>query len=140
MAQPGWFAPAALLCGLLLSSHSIAAAPAATKASAFCTKLQSSMQPLVKIPLSLFSVDDSTTDDMHAAVSQYVDCQFSQRDNSMIDIGLHDDSDGLFDDVSKAGTRLLQVTMTRDATPFGRRPDRNGWTSCAAGLHAKYDL
>ena len=97
-----------LACGLATSLPSLAAPQAAgTRALAFCHAMQSAIQPFVKVPLGLFSSDDSTTDEMHRGESHYVHCQFRQKDNSMIDVGLHDDTDGLFDDASKAGYATL---------------------------------
>jgi hypothetical protein len=107
MAHTKWIAPAGLVCGLLSSSHSFAAALTGTMASPFCMKIQSMLQPFLKIPLSLFCAEDGTTDDMHTGESQYVHCQFRQKDNSIIDIDLHDDSDGLFDDATKNGYAAL---------------------------------
>jgi hypothetical protein len=75
-------------------------------AAGFCAKLQASVQPLVTAPLSSFSVDDSTTDEMHAGERDYVRCIFRQRD-SRIDVSLHDDTDGLFDDSGKKGYAAL---------------------------------
>jgi hypothetical protein len=107
MPYTKWAAVATLTGALALNSISFAATPAATRASAFCVKLQPTLQPFLKIPLALFSADDSSTDNMHAGESQYVHCQFRQTDGSMVDIGLHDDADGLFDDASKNGYAAL---------------------------------
>ena len=97
-----------LVCGLALSLPGFAAAQTpGARAAAFCQAMQSTIQPFVKIPLSLFSSDDGTTDEMHRGEAHYVHCQFRQKDGSMIDIGLHDDSDGLFDDAAKAGYAAL---------------------------------
>ncbi|OOG56847.1 hypothetical protein B0E48_12235 [Rhodanobacter sp. C03] len=75
-------------------------------AAAFCAKLQASVQPMVTAPLTSFSIDDSTTDEMHAGERDYVRCIFRQRD-SQIDVSLHDDTDGLFDDSGKKGYAAL---------------------------------
>jgi hypothetical protein len=97
-----------LACELAMSLPSLAAPQAAgTRALAFCQGMQSTIRPFVKVPLGLFSSDDSTTDEMHRGETHYVHCQFRQKDNSMIDIGLHDDTDGLFDDAAKAGYAAL---------------------------------
>lgn len=100
--------PSGLLLAALAFSAPLLAAPAmAPKAAAFCMKLKPLVQPFVKIPLVLFSADDATSDEMHAGESQYRHCQFRQSDGSMIDIGMHDDSDGLFDDAAKNGYAAL---------------------------------
>jgi hypothetical protein len=97
-----------LACGLAMSTPGRSAPQAGSAhASAFCLSMQSAIQPFVKIPLALFSSDDGTTDEMHRGEAHYVHCQFRQKDNSMIDIGLHDDTDGLFDDAAKAGYAAL---------------------------------
>jgi hypothetical protein len=95
-------------CGLAMSLPGLAAPQAGSaRALAFCQSMQSAIQPFVKVPLALFSSDDSTTDEMHRDEAHYVHCQFRQKDNSMIDIGLHDDADGSFDDITKAGYAAL---------------------------------
>ncbi|HEX3912686.1 MAG TPA: hypothetical protein VHW71_04195 [Steroidobacteraceae bacterium] len=96
-----------LIAVLAFNSAICAAAAAPTRASVFCAKLQLVLQPFVQLPLVLFSADDETTDAMHAGEAQYRHCQFRQADNSMIDIGLHDDSDGRFDDAAKNGYAVL---------------------------------
>jgi hypothetical protein len=78
-----------------------------SKAAAFCMKLQPLLQPFVKIALVLFSADDATSDELHAGEPQYLHCQFREADGSMIDIGLHDDSDGRFDDAAQNGYAVL---------------------------------
>jgi hypothetical protein len=100
--------PAGLLAAALVFDLPVCAAAAMPpKAAAFCVKVQSLLQPFVKISLVLFSADDATSDELHAGESQYLHCQFRQADGSMIDIGLHDDSDGLFDDAAKSGYAVL---------------------------------
>jgi hypothetical protein len=100
--------PAGLLVAALVFNSALFAAPAMPpKAAAFCMKIQPLLQPYVKIALVLFSADDATSDELHAGESQYRHCQFRQADGSMIDIGLHDDSDGRFDDAAKNGYAVL---------------------------------
>lgn len=76
-------------------------------AAAFCKRLQPKLQPLVKIPLTLFRADDSTTDPLHAGEAPYVDCDF-RRQGAQVDVSLHDDSGhDLFDDPNKPGYAAL---------------------------------
>jgi hypothetical protein len=96
-----------LVAALLLHSPLFAAPAMPPKAAAFCTKLQPLLQPFVKVTLVLFSADDATSDELHAGELQYVHCQFRQADGSMIDIGLHDDSDGRFDNAAQNGYAVL---------------------------------
>lgn len=134
-----------LLVAALAFNTAIYAAPAASpKASAFCAKLKSVLQPFVKVTLVLFSADDATTDAMHAGEVQYRHCQFRQADNSMIDIGLHDDSVGMFDDAAKRGYAVL--TGYGDKGRYTARPSAgqnwldvvHGKTACEARF-AIYD-
>ncbi|MGH6739465.1 MAG: hypothetical protein ACREDY_10645 [Bradyrhizobium sp.] len=60
------------------------------------------MQPLVKPTLVLFAANDSSTDSLHSGESSYVDCDF-RPPGGQVDIGLHEDTDGRFDDASKPG-------------------------------------
>jgi hypothetical protein len=98
---------AGLLVALFFGQPLFAASAMAPGAAAFCAKIQPLLQPFVKITLVLFSADDQTSDELHAGESQYKHCQFRQADGSMIDIGLHDDSDGRFDDAAKNGYAIL---------------------------------
>jgi hypothetical protein len=101
-------AGAALLALLPFHPQSVlAGAPPAPKAAAFCKKIQTALQPYSKIPLVLFTAEDSTNDDFHTGEAQYRHCQFRQADGSMIDIGMHEDSDGMFDDATKNGYGVL---------------------------------
>lgn len=97
-----------LAFGLAMSLPVLAAPPApGPRTVAFCQSMQAAIQPFVKVQLALFSSDDGASDEMHRGEAHYVHCQFRQKDNSMIDIGLHDDADGLFDDAAKAGYAAL---------------------------------
>jgi hypothetical protein len=94
----------ALLTLLAINSQEASATDSmAPKATAFCKKLQPALQPYIKVPLLLAMADDSTNDEMHVGETQYRHCQFRQADGSMVDIGLHDDSDGRFDDANRQG-------------------------------------
>ncbi len=106
---------AALLALLAVQSQgALAAGSMAPKAAAFCRKLQPALQPYIKVPLLLAMADDSTNDEMHAGETQYRHCQFRQADGSMVDIGLHDDSDGSVDNANQQGYEPLTGSADRE--------------------------
>jgi hypothetical protein len=84
--------------------------PVATGATlsgaAFCAKLQPMIQPQVKPALVLFQASDATTDPNHAGETPYLDCDFRQA-GGQIDVGLHDDGDGRFDNAAQQGYAAL---------------------------------
>ena len=90
------FALALIAPGFAAEASAISA-----KATARCKSIQVELQSYVKIRLDLFAADDASNDELNAGDTAYLHCQYRQQDNSLIDIGLHDDSDGLFDTITK---------------------------------------
>lgn len=77
-----------------------------TPAKAYCAALQPRVQPFVKPSLALFAANDSSTDSLHAGERSYVECDFRQQ-GGQLNVSLHDDDDGLFDDPAKQGYAAL---------------------------------
>jgi hypothetical protein len=86
--------------------HTANTTAAPRDAKSFCSKLQPLVQPLVKLPLVLSRADDSKSDSLHAGETQYVDCDFRQK-NTQLDVSLHDDSDKMFDNTAQRGYAAL---------------------------------
>lgn len=60
-------------------------------AAQVCASLQSSVQPLVKIPLKIKSADDATTDDLHKGEAGYYACIFAAASGYQVTVILSDE-------------------------------------------------
>jgi hypothetical protein len=76
--------------------------PSPVDAKVYCVKLQPAVQPLVKIPLSLFKAEDSGTDAMNADDPTYLSCIFDSNGKRVTvilraagDLIEHDERNGL---------------------------------------------
>lgn len=95
------------LCTTLLAPLVSAQQPGNPEpAKAYCAKLRPRVQPLVKPALSLVAANDGSTDSLHTGERSYVDCDFRQQ-SGQLEVSLHDDDDGLFDDPTKQGYAAL---------------------------------
>jgi len=85
------------------------AAPAAAQspgrsslAGSWCTRLLTALAGSVKTPLMLTAISDASTDSLHTGERHYIDCDFRSQ-GGQLDLSLHDDEDGAFDDTAAQG-------------------------------------